>query len=274
MKTLSTLGTVALGLSLAAPAFAQDEEAAPAASEAEAPAAGGEAGGPPPITGVRAGGLAIWGSIGVNMSKSAVAKPFSVTPDIYYGVNDDLSIGLVHSRYAMTGFASYGGEALCLAGKEKGCAKVFDNTGVVAKYKLAPDLALDVGLLIPHISDPMFAGLKIGVSGRLMAGPLMVMYEPNLYVGATKRDVGNKESINVPVCLMLPVGTAQVGAQVGIRGPTSHFGDLYQVPVGVLAMANLNPNLVAGAAFTFENLAGKNSSADVRSLGLFVGWNN
>ena len=48
--------------------------------------------------------------IDVNMSADAVGKPFSIAPDIYYGVSDKLSVGLTHDT------------GLCLAGEENGCA--------------------------------------------------------------------------------------------------------------------------------------------------------
>lgn len=277
MIRLTTIGILGGTLLLSANALAQDPTPAaePAAEPAAAPVHG--QGGPAPITGVRAGGIAIWGSIEVNASSNQFAKPFSISPDIIYGVNDALSVSLVHSTYATTGFLGaggrFGGRSLCLAGKTDGCPKLYNNVGILAKYALSESLAIDGGLVLPSI-DPMFAGIKVGVVGRHQAGPVMLMYSPNLYVGATKRDAGNKESINVPVMGVVPVGPVMAGVQTGIYGQLSKFGDNFGIPLSVLGMMHINPNLMAGASFTFNRIAGKGHSADFRSLTLFVGWNN
>ncbi len=281
------IGILGGALLFSASAFAQDPNApvtppamtpamTPATTPATPPSAAPEVmggGGPPPITGVRAGGLAVWGSLDINASKGAFAKPFGIAPDIFYGVSDVLSVGLAHSNWATNGFAGGGGGGLCLAGTSNGCAKAYNNVGILGKYALSDSLAAEGGLVLASL-DPMFAGIKAGVTGRLMAGPLMVMYSPNLYIGATKRDLGNKERLNVPVAAMMPAGPVMAGIQTGLYSPLSKFGDSFGIPLSLMGMMHVNPNLMAGAAFTFNRIAGKASSADSRTLNLFVGWMN
>ncbi len=281
MIKATTIGILGGALLLGTSAMAQDPGTTPPPAAAMEPAApmGGAAGpqtggGMPPITGVRAGGLAVWGSLDINANKGAFAKPISLSPDVLYGVSDVLSVGLIHSTYATTGFAGGTGTSLCLSGKTDGCGKLYNKLGVVGKYALSSDLALDGGLIIRQLSDPMMAGLKAGVSGRMMAGPVMVMYEPNLYIGATKRDLGNKERLNVPVTGFVPVGPVMAGVQTGISGPLSDFGKMYAIPLSFIGIMHINQSLMAGAALAFNNIAGKNHTGDARALNLFVGWNN
>ncbi len=245
-----------------------------------APAAHATHGGMPPITGARAGGVAIWGDLQINMSKELVGKPFSIAPDIIYGVSDVLSVALIHSTWGYAGLAGGVGDGLCLAGKKNGCAKVYNAVGAQARYAFTPELALDLGVFASSLSDPMLADAKIGIAGKVMAGPLMLMFEPNIHIGLNKRDAGNiKQLVVVPVCVGLPLNEQLMAMlQTGIYGMTEKFGDNYRIPLSLGAMFHLNPNTMLGAMFTFNNIGGKKApgvgAADERALELVVGWMN
>jgi len=252
-------------------------EATPAPEEGGGEAmAEGAAGGKPPFI-LPKGKLAVHVALGVNMSKSAVAKPISVSPDIWYGVMPKLEVGLVHSNMGLSGFWFNTGQSLCLGGLERGCFKLYNSLGVLAHFSLMEgnlDLAADGGLIVRSLSDPMMLGLKAGVKGRWMSGKIMVMFAPNIYVGITERDF-NKESISVPVTVGFAVSPKlHAGVQTGIAGPLDGFGDAYIVPVGVGAMFMVNDKLGVGGSFNFPNLAGKGSTADARDLTIFAMWHN
>jgi hypothetical protein len=277
MKKATTLGIIGGVLLLSASAMAEDtaDGTAPAAVD---PAPAGDtmsapSNGAPPITGVRAGGIAVWGSLNVSLSKELVGKPLGISPDVLYGVNEKLAIALVHSQYGTTGFAGGAGTSLCLAGDTSGCPDLYRNVGILALYEIMPDLAFNGGLVISQLSDPMLASLKLGVQGRAMAGPVMIMYAPNILIGITERDF-NKELLNLPVSAMMPAGPVMAGIQTGISGPLKDFGDFYRIPLSLMGIMPINEALKAGVALTFENIAGKGSSADFRTLNIFVGWNN
>ncbi len=224
-----------------------------------------------PITGVAAGGIMVMGDLGVNMSKDSVAKPLTLAPDIWYGVSDKLAVGLVHSTWGITGFTGQG-PSLCLSGETDGCSKLYRGGLLAAKYELSPGLAADAGLVFDTGGDDTLFALKLGVTGMMPVGPLMLMYAPNIFIGVNKRDF-NKELISIPVFAAMPVNEqVMVGVQTGIQAPLKDFGDLYRIPVAVAGTYTLNPNMDVGAAFTFLNLAGKDSSADFRALNIFVKW--
>ena len=115
--------------------------------------------------------------------------------------------------------------------------------------------------------------LRVGVKGRVMAGPLLITFDPAVRFGLTKRDVGNKEDIGVPVRIgFLPMPALNLGLSTGIFGPLDHFGDFYTIPVGVGGGYSVNQALDVRAQFAFLNLAGKGSSADVRALSIGVAY--
>lgn len=251
----------------------------------EAPAEGGgevmaegDAGGKPPFI-LPKGKLAVHVALGVNMSKSLVAKPIALAPDVWYGVMPKLEVGVAHSNYGLTGFWGQGfGGGICIGGAERGCAKLYNGPiGILAHFSLMEgnlDLAADGGLIIDAL-DPNVMSLKVGVRGRWASGKIMVMFSPMIDAGLTKRDAGNKEVLWVPVTVGFAASPKlHAGVQTGIAGPLDGFGDAYIIPVGVGAMFMVNDKLGVGGSFNFFNLAGKGSSADFRDLTLFATWHN
>ncbi|MFN2169452.1 MAG: hypothetical protein ACK2U9_24740, partial [Anaerolineae bacterium] len=211
-----------------------------------------------------------------NLSADMVAKPFSIAPDIWYGVSPKLTVGLVHSGYGATGFYGGAGKGLCLAGEDNGCAEVYDNVGVEAKFLVLGDgplsLAANGGIHVLSLSDPMFLDLKVGVIGNYNMNKLNIGFAPNIFIGLTERDF-NKEALAVPVYVMFQANPKLgAGVQTGISGPLDGFGDFYRIPVTIFAKYAVNPKICAGLAFSFDNLAGKDGSADYRSLNLMVGY--
>jgi len=294
-RTVRFVVCSALGLALATlgsgSAFAQDNaaaapegappaapaggEAAPAVAATPAPAAAAP-GSPTNIT-LHAGGVGVEADVVSNMSKSAVGKPFSIVPNIYYGINDQLSVGIANN-FGSEVFQTTPGAGLCLAGQSNGCAKVYNAVSLDALFSFMRQATMDIGahggLDVWEFSPDLLMKLRVGVKGRVMAGPLLITFDPAVRFGLTKRDAdGNKEDVGIPVRLgFLPMPALNVGASVGIFGPLSHFGDLYTIPVGVGGTYSINQTLDARAQFAFLNLAGKGSSADVRALSVGVAY--
>src|SRR4051794_21644683 len=112
----STIACVVLGVLVAGRVHAQpdpDTEAKPT----EAAPAGAE--GADQLT-LPKGRLLLDAYIAANLSSGAVFKPFSISPDLWYGATDDVTVGLVHSGLGSTGFIGggfgLGGQSLCLSG--------------------------------------------------------------------------------------------------------------------------------------------------------------
>ena len=192
-----------------------------------------------------------------NMSADNIGKPFSLAPDIYYGVDDKLSVGINH------------GTGICLAGEDKGCAKVYNDLAIDALYgimlKGSFQLALHGGLGVPFI-DPFTTGLNIGARGRINIGNFAVAFDPSLYVGFTKRDA-LAELVSLPFWAQFQVNEqTMVYAMSGLMGPLDGFGDGYAIPIGAGAAFAINNRIDFGGEFRFDNLAGKDGSADGRML--------
>lgn len=226
----------------------------------------------------------------INLSADLVAKPFSIAPDLWYGVSDVLTVGLVHSGRGKTGFFGAVGNGLCLAGEDNGCAKVYDRVGLDARYHFYREgnltAAADGGLFLNSF-DPLQAQLKVGALGRWQGGALALELAPALFAGLTEREpeveagaavaVGtNKEIFFLPVTALYAL-SAQLGlaGQVGLVVPFNETGDTYFVALSVGAQFMISEKLAADLAFSLPTIAGGelvDGGTDARSITLGVSY--
>src|SRR5262249_3369390 len=98
----------------------------------------------------------------ISLASDAVFKPFSISPDLWYGVTDEITVGLIHSAIGELGFIGGVGTSLCLTGSDNGCPKVYNNIGAQVRYKLMEGeyaIALDGGLFFDSFSPEVFLKL-------------------------------------------------------------------------------------------------------------------
>ena len=233
------------------------------------------------------GALLIQAFAQVNMSTDFVAKPISLAPDIWYGINDDLTIGLIHSGQAGTGLWGGAGEGLCLTGEENGCAKLYNSVGLDARYHIYASgglaAAIDGGLFARTI-DPFAVALKLGLTGRWQGGALGLEFGPNVSIGLTERDGstdgtivigGNKEVFVLPVNVLYGL-SEQFGiiAQVAATLPFDSLADTYTIGVSAGIKYMVSPQLGVDLAFSLPFIAGgaDGAGADARALTLGVSY--
>lgn len=204
------------------------------------------------------GKLNVTATLEVNMSESAVGKPTSIAPDISYGVNEALTLSLVHSTFMTTGFRGAAGRGLCVTGSDNGCAKVYNNVGAEALYGLAAgafSFAANAGFHALNL-DAGFYAAKVGGKLRYTAGPFALSAAPSVFLAVNKRDT-NKDALFVPVLAQYKVIPAlALGLGSGIKGPFSGFGDAWEVSLGVSATYAVLPALTIGGSWTFGKLVG------------------
>lgn len=224
----------------------------------------------------------------LNLSKNAVLKPVWIPLDLRYGVNDQLELFVSHNIHATP--LAFGGGGLCLGGKDRGCTKsngdssFYNNLNVGAQFSLTKSGGIELSgigaLEIREISPDLLAAIDVGVGFKYVGAPVSIKAAPMIGIGVTKRSAdNNKEFISVPVQLAFQA-SPQLAAFIdtGIFGPTSHFGDLYALPVGIgasfLASHGLDvgaefmlPALVAGSAYVSDA-----KGVNVRTLMVFAAY--
>ncbi|MGE0548402.1 MAG: hypothetical protein AB7O24_29585 [Kofleriaceae bacterium] len=249
-------------------------DGAPMAEEAPPPPAGGS------VT-LKKGGVNIQANIEINMSKEAVGKPFSIAPDVSYGVSDDLTLTLAHSNAALTGFRGGTGAGICVAGAENGCFTEYTAVGAEALYSVAKGpMALGVGgglIFQAPLEDGRAFSVKVGAKGKYTAGKVVVSFAPSIWIGLTERDAGNKELLWIPVGVgFKATPELMVGAATGFKAPLDPIGDAWTIPIGVNGNYAVSPQIGVGASFTFGKIAGAeptNAGADSRALHLWLNYN-
>jgi hypothetical protein len=253
-----------------APPPAGDAAGAPAAEAAPAPAAA-VAGAYPdeyalrPLT-LAAGTFQATVPVVLNLSKNAVLKPVWVPLDLRYGVSDVLEVFVSHNNHGTP--LAFGGGGVCLGGKDRGCIKsngdsaFYNNLNIGAQYSLTKSGGIELSgigaLEIREISPDLLAAIDVGVGFKYVGAPVSIKAAPMIGIGVTKRSAdGNKEFISVPVQLAFQA-SPQLAAFIdtGIFGPTSNFGKLYALPLGIGASFLVSHGLDVGAEFMLPALVG------------------
>jgi hypothetical protein len=199
------------------------------------------------------------------LTKDAAGKPVTLPLAVWYGVTNQLQLGLVHSN------------GLCLSGKSNGCSKVYDDVGLQALYSITGrggNFELAAWSQLNYTSfDKGTLNLQVGPAiNWVIAGNAALLAYPGLQIGLDKRDeLGNKEALVAPVFLYFRAATHVAPVlYTGVSGPLDGFSDAYRIPVGAGALVGINKTLDVGARFDFSNLLGKHASgvgaADERAL--------
>jgi hypothetical protein len=217
---------------------------------------------------------------GMGGSESEIAKPISIAPDLWYGVDDKLTIGLVHSDIGDSTFIGAVGEGICLSGKDNGCGHVYNNVAFHVRYGLAKGanaLALDGGVSLISLSDPFQAALNVGLVGRYHAGKLAFEYSPRIFAhlnnrgdvddGTTQIEVAD-DFFNVSGTLIYSVSEkATFMAQLGVSLPFEHTGDFgLLLPLSVGTNIKINPKFDLLVAFSLPFFLSKNTVDDDGNL--------
>lgn len=197
--------------------------------------------------------------VGIGMSENSAGSPVYVAPHFYWGVSDDVSLGITHDT------------GLCL----EGCDDLYSDVGFGMLVFLSDgprhEIDLHVGAPVKSF-DPFFLGVFAGVLGRVNLGSVTALvFDPRLYFGLAGRDEGNGDGLSLPVWFYFQA-TRVVVPFVGtaVHGPLRGFGDAFQIPVEGGVVFSVSSNVDLGFVLQFGNLLGRGGSVDWRELG-FIG---
>jgi hypothetical protein len=213
----------------------------------------------------------------VNLTKDELGKPWTIPAAADYSWSDDLQFGIFHQ----TGF--------CLASESNGCPKTYNDLGVRTRLGVhraaGGQLVVQAGAMATSFSESLFDAY-VGAAYKRTLGNLAVVLEGNLTSALNDRDVVRELRVGgirtaqyreaflsrAELQLQLIPGLAAVGRigySTSLEEPTGT--DLpWLVPVAVGVEYEIYPRIGIGAEFTFENLLGKDASADERSGVIFA----
>jgi len=270
----SALGLALATLTGAGRALAEDTPAegtppaeATAPPVAAAPAASSSGGGylsPTDVT-LRQGAISIDGDVVINLSSGAVGKPVQIVPNLYYGVNDALTIGFAQNPGAEIFQTT--GSGLCITGSSNGCDHFYNNFSLDGLYSFMRSSTMDLaghGGVDFGSLDPFQLSLRAGVKGKLMAGPVMLVFDPFISFGLNDRSGAdaNKEVVALPLRVgIMATPQLNIGASIGFIGPLDGFGDAYSLPLGVGATFAVSNMVDVRAQFTLTDLTGHSTGS-------------
>jgi len=195
--------------------------------------------------------------IGINASRRTFGNPINIAPHFYFGVTDDLALGISHER------------GLCLG--DNCDDRVYNDAGFDLMYFLtgSNQFELDLHAGVPITSfDPFFVGVRAGVLGRVNIGSVTALvFDPSIYVGVSRRRLGNTEVLDLPFWFYFQA-TDVVVPFVGsaISGYLDVFFDEFAPPLEGGILFDVARNVDVGFSVRFHRLLGPDANSDFRGL--------
>lgn len=218
------------------------------------------------------GGFEVTGSparpelVRFNASKNFGFKPVEIPVNLFWGVTDDVMIGITHEHGLRLNAGDLGPYD----------NKVYNDVGFGSVIFLASgrnyEVDLHAGVPFHRLSPDLFVGLQFGILGRAnFSEHVALVYDPSVYIGVNRRKLGNGDELHVPIWFYFqptPVIAPFVGT--GVDGPLDGFGDNFAIPLEGGVLFTVAPGINIGGLLRFPNAAGRRNTLDAREIG-FLG---
>lgn len=206
-----------------------------------------------------------------NMAKDVEGKPLSIGPDLWIGLHDRLSVGIVHSGRATTGFLTGFGQGICLRGGDMGLCEtlglgnVYTSAGAQLRVGLLEGpfaVALVGGAHAVAFEPERLISAKAGFAARIHSSRVAVELAPSALIGITERDF-NEDIFFAPVTIYLRVGGGfSIAVQSGVSFLFDSIGDSYRIPAAAGFSWWVTPKFSFDAAFGLAAVVDKDDMTD------------
>lgn len=220
-------------------------------------------------------------AVEANMAKGAVAKPLSVGPDLWIGAADRLTLGILHSTRAATGFLSGFGTGLCFRGGGQcdfGLGKVYTFVAGEARIGLTEGgfaTAFVLGTQVRAFDPKLVLSGKAGLIIRMGSPRIALELAPAVYVGLTQRDF-NPDTFGAPVTIYLRIaGGFALALQGGVTFVLKDAGNTWRIPAAAGIAWWLTPHVSFDVAFGLAAVADSDDATkafDNRSATVGLGY--
>lgn len=218
---------------------------------------------PAPGVTLARGAVLVQTTLEMSLAADTAGVPASLAPDLSVGVVDDLTLSIVHSGSALTGFRGGAGAGFCFTGGAEGkCRTSYAGGGLEALYSLTRGrvaAGANAGLLITAV-DPTRTDVKVGFKTKLTFAATSIAFNPSVWIALNDR---HDPMLPHDDQLFLPLGVSQkltkqlsLGVGSGVRAPLAHVAKRYAIPVGVVAQVALNPQVTLGSSLVFGRVVG------------------
>ena len=202
----------------------------------------------------------------INSSKNSAFKPVEFPIHLFWGISNDVMIGITHDRGLRLNTGDLGPND----------RKVYNDVGFGSVINLARqrnyEVDLHLGVPFHQLRPDLLVGVQFGVLGRAnFAETVAFVYDPSVYIGANRRSFGNGDYLNVPIWFYFQA-TPSIAPFVGtgLEGPVDRFGDFFRIPIEGGVLFTVAHGIHIGGMLRFHNALGRFSTLDSSELG-FLG---
>lgn len=194
-----------------------------------------------------------------------LAKPASFAHDLWWGVTQRWTVGVIHSSRSIDRIDA--GAGTCLRRGIEDCSERWSNIGADARYLVRDDLALRARFLVRDVA-PWKPAITIGALYRRG----FVTTDPYLRLGIANTDEGNRAALVVPVWLAVTPGPVTLALHTGVDGELVNWRDGWHVPVGAVVALAVTSQLAAVVEAGFSSLLGPQNDEKHRSVMVTLAW--
>lgn len=209
-------------------------------------------------------------AIEANLERRKLARPLSYAPDLWVGVTERLTVGLIHSSRSVDRIAA--GASFCVRELAGRCEHVYRGGGVDVRWAWRPQIAWRARLLLRDV-DPAKPAVAVGALVRTTRGRWSITTDPYLRVGLGNREAGNRDALVVPVWLGVRLGgSVELAVHTGIDGDLAVWRDGWHIPLGLGVEVTPSRAIAFGIEAGFTSLLGPQNTGDQRSVTVFASW--
>lgn len=206
----------------------------------------------------------------VDLAPRSRARPLSYAPDLWLGVTEALTLGVIHSETSVDRIAA--GSSFCVRQLATKCSGLYRGSGIDLRMKWTRHVAWHVRVLVRDV-DPVKPAVTAGALLRWNRGALFVASDPYVRIPLARTEAGNRTAVMVPVWLGSRLGDrVELAIHTGIDGDVALWRDGWHIPLGVRLEVTPARAIALGVEGGFTSLLGPQNTGDQRAIGVYAAY--
>jgi hypothetical protein len=211
----------------------------------------------------------------IELAPRQFAKPWSLTPDVWFGVTPRLTLGLIHSNASVSRIGR--GASFCFDHTIQGCQRTYRNAGLDARYAIRDDGSLAVAaharFLIRDVDPAWKPAVTLGALVRWSHGRMAVTSDPYLRVGLANTDLGNRTALFLPLVFSVNIiERVAVNLHTGYDTDLAVWHDGFHIPLALSTRAHITETMELGLLGGFTSAFGPQDTLTRATLWFWLGW--
>jgi hypothetical protein len=187
-----------------------------------------------------------------------VGRAVALAPDVWFGVTQELTVGLIHSSQSVDRIGAR--STVCLRQSDLLCDTAYQGSGVDVRYRIrdAPFAVAPRMRFLVRDVDPFKPAVTFGALARFSYGRFSITTDPYLRFGLTNQQKGNRAAFVVPVWFgVQPTCRWLVELHTGADGDFAVIEDGWHMPFGLVITARATAKLDVSVEAGFSQIYGQ-----------------